>query len=141
MPVRFRWTGLDELKEALRRMPADLTEDGGRIVQTRTLIAADQIRAAYPRSRNPDSRHLADEVRTRIERSRFGATGTVTNTSPHAREFENGTQERHTATGASRGSMPPAHVFVPIMSRQRREMYDDLRALLVQHGLTVRGDA
>jgi hypothetical protein len=39
--------------------------------------------------------------------SGFSAGAIVINRAKHAAIFENGTQARHTAIGANRGSMPP----------------------------------
>jgi hypothetical protein len=55
--------------------------------------------------------------------------------------FENGTQARHTALGASRGAMPPGHVFIPVAAAERRAMYKDLAQVVADEGLEVSGDA
>jgi hypothetical protein len=48
---------------------------------------------------------------------------------------------RHTALGADRGAMPAGHTFIRIDVEERRAMYEAFRALLVEAGLTVTGDA
>jgi hypothetical protein len=63
----------------------------------------------------------------------------VRNTSKLAYIFENGTQVRHSASGASRGSIKPLHVAIPTFIKRRAEMYERLRAMMAAHGLTVIG--
>jgi hypothetical protein len=66
----------------------------------------------------------------------------VINTSPHAGIFERGSQARHTALGANRGSMPPNPIFSATMIRTRRGLYTGpiVRVLQV-FGLRVSGSA
>jgi len=137
MNARLTWTGLAELKADLRALPGGLAGDASGIV----MEAADGAKADmhYPR-RTGD---LADKLKVeRVSTSGpFGAGARVVNTSKIAHIFENGSQARHNALGANRGSMPPGHVFVPAVVRRRRAMYEQLKALLVRHGLQVSGDA
>jgi len=70
----------------------------------------------------------------------FSVTAKVQNTAKHAWLFENGTQARHTDLGANRGSMPPGHVFIPIIIRRRRVMFEVLRRVLTEHGLLASGE-
>lgn len=134
---RIVFDGLAELKVALQNLPADLAREAGFIVYANADEAAREVKAAYP-SRTGN---LRARVSVKKERGQFGASATVRNTAKHAHLFENGTQARHTALGANRGSMPPGHVFVPVMIRRRRVMYQVLKDLLVKHGLLVSGDA
>ena len=71
----------------------------------------------------------------------YGAALIVKSTAKHAYIFENGTQVRKNAKGANRGAMPPGRVFVPTVIRKRKQMLQELKYLLVQAGLDVRGDA
>jgi hypothetical protein len=65
----------------------------------------------------------------------------VRNPAKHAAIFEFGTQARHTKLGANRGSMPPGHVFLPIVQQRRRTMYLRLKDMLVRFGFNqVFGD-
>ncbi len=130
---------LDELRALLRALPADLAQRGGDIVAGKTDEAATAIYDAYP----DRTGHLRGGVKYTITRSQYGAVGTLKNTSKLAWIFENGTQARHTAIGADRGSMPAGKVFVPIVIVKRREMYEELKAMLQDHplGLEVSGDA
>jgi hypothetical protein len=135
-----RWSGLDELKAQLRTMPEELTDEGGQIAEDEANGAADDIRQGY--QRHVRSGRLARGVRvTHFARGKFSAGAIVKSAAPHAWIFENGTQARHTAIGANRGSMPPGHVFVPAVVRRRRRMYERLKELLTRRGLVVTGDA
>lgn len=135
---RLRLDGIDELREALRRLPDALRGEAGHIVEAAANGAAAEIKAKYP----VHTGHLRDGVEVRpSEVSHFGAGAIVVNRAKHAFIFENGTQARHNAIGANRGSMPPGHVFVPIVIRKRRQMYEQLKDLLTRHGFQVSGDA
>jgi hypothetical protein len=134
---RLEFVGLAELKAELRKLPTELVNEARQIVLVAVEEAADDIRDGYPR-RTGD---LKDKVKTTHEHTAFGAIGKVKNTSKHALPFEVGTQARHTALGANRGSMPPGNVFRPAIAKKKREMYEGLKALLERHGLQVSGDA
>jgi hypothetical protein len=136
MSNRLTWSGLAELRDELRRLPAELAGEASAIV----IGAAEGAKADmhYPRRTG----NLADHLYvTKAPAGIYGAGAVVKNTAKHAWLFENGTQARHTAIGANRGSMPPGHVFLPAVIRRRRAMYDQLKALLVRHGLVVSGEA
>src|SRR5688500_3598157 len=105
MPV----TGLDELRNALRRLPADLADDADEIVYGAATDAKNAVAAGYP-SRTGN---LKKGLKVTREKSTFSAGAVLKNTAPHANIFEAGTQARHTDLGAFRGSMPPGRVFVP----------------------------
>jgi hypothetical protein len=132
------WTGLEELRAELRRLPEALHEEGGRIVQARAEAAQVRVVAAYERHRHTGD--LASGVRLTVEASSsLGVAVVVKSTARHAELFEIGTQLRHTGRGWNRGRMPPAHVFVPIMVEERSRMYEQLRDLMRRHGLQVSG--
>lgn len=134
---RIVWDGLEDLKAALRALPAELAADASSIVTGAAQEAADAIRSAYPARTG----NLKDHVLvTGVSAGTYGAGAVVKNTAKHAWIFENGTQARHTSLGANRGSMPPGHVFIPTVIRKRREMYERLKAVLVSHGLVAAGD-
>jgi len=135
---RLQLNGFAELREALRNLPAQLRDEAKVIVQSRAARAAQEIIAAYPERTG----NLRKGVSVRAsEAGNFGAGAIVVNRAKHAWIFENGTQARHTDIGANRGSMPPGHVFVPIVMRHRRGMYDELRDVLVRDGFVVTGNA
>jgi len=137
---RIVWDGLAELKAALRALPSELTGESTHIVTGAANGAAAQVKANYARV----SGDLVDGVDVVEANSQFTSGAIVRSKSKHAWIYENGTQVRHTSSGANRGSMPPAgpgKAFVPVVIHKRRQMYDSLKALLVRKGLLVTGDA
>jgi Bacteriophage HK97-gp10, putative tail-component len=134
---RLIFEGLDELRAALRNLPTHLAAEASRPVQGAANAAAASIKAGYPVRTGKLRDHLIVET---ID-APFQAGALVKNTARHAAIFEYGTQARHTAIGANRGSMPPGHVFIPAIVRARRRMYEDLKGLLERNGLQVSGDA
>lgn len=140
MSVSLRWDGLEELRAALRQLPEELAGEARHIVEAKANQAAADAKQGY--SAHTRSGHLqAGLTVTHYENGKLSAGAIVKNAAKHAFIFEYGTQARHTAIGANRGSMPPGHVFVPPMQRRRREMYEQLKDLLVRKGLLVSGDA
>lgn len=142
MSASVRFTGLEEFKAALSRLPQELSGEGQAIVYGAADEAAAEIIAKYPARTG----NLRKGVKVTRSASAFATTAVVKNTAPHAFIFENGTEARHyfTDPGGVRkevGKMPPGHVFVPIVIRKRREMYEQLKALLVKAGLSVSGEA
>lgn len=128
--------GLAELTQALRELPAVLNQEAAGIVFGAADQAKDEIVAAYPEHTG----NLKSHVTVSHSGGAFGTSAIVKNTAKHAWIFENGTQARHTAIGANRGSMPPGHVFIPIAIRKRREMVHNLAELVRREGFEVTGD-
>jgi len=136
----MKWDGLAELRTSLRNLPTELTAEASGIVQRAAEDAATDIRAGYQAHRRTGN--LADHVKVvPLSVGPFGAGVQVKSTAKHAAIFEHGTELRHTSLGANRGAMPPGRVFIPAVIRRRRSMYDKLKALLVNKGLEVHGDA
>jgi hypothetical protein len=133
------WEGFDEFRTALRNLPADLTGEAGHIVEATANGAAVDIKRGYAAHRRSGNLQSGVTV-THVDKGKFSAGAIVKNTAKHANIFEVGTQARHTAIGANRGSMPPGHVFVPVVVRARRRMFAQLKDMLVRHGLVVSGD-
>lgn len=134
---RLKFDGLEELRASLRRLPRELRDDAQTIIVQRAEAAATEVRQKYPR-RTGD---LASKVEVKVltNAGKFIAGALVRNRSKLAFIFENGTQARHNAIGANRGSMPPGNVFVPAMIRSRRRMYEQLREMVKRKGLRVIG--
>lgn len=133
---RIRFDGLEELRAELRKLPEALRDDASQIVIDAAEGAAADIIEDYPERTS----NLKKGVKvTILSGSRFFAGATVRNTAKHSFIFENGTQARHNELGANRGSMPPGNIFVPNVMRRRRQMYEQLKALIARQGLTVSG--
>ncbi len=137
MSASVTFEGLDELRQALLALPRTLADKSAVRVGAAAAAAVDRIRAAYPEHTG----NLRDHVVSKVERDNVSVLWTVKNTAHHAWIFENGTQNRYTSTGVSRGAMPPGHVFIPIVMQERRAMYQDLAAIVADEGLEVTADA
>jgi hypothetical protein len=138
--VSVKWDGLKELRALLLALPAELRGEASHVVEGAANRAAADIRAAY--GAHVRSGRLRNKVFvTHYVRGRFSAGAIVKAAAKHASLFEHGSQARHTAIGADRGTMPAANVFIPRVMRARAVMYDQLKALLTRKGLLVSGDA
>jgi hypothetical protein len=136
MSASLRFDGLHEYIALLRQMPAEATAEAETLIHGRAADAVNAMAAGYAAHRR--SGNLADGLSLKVEHSgRYGVAVVVRNRSKHAWMFENGTDARHTAIGANRGSMPPGHVFIPEMERARRDVRGLLTELLESYGMTV----
>jgi hypothetical protein len=140
MASQVKWNGMEELRAALRQLPEDLTMEATRIVEGAANGAAAQIKAGYP----VITGNLRDGVMvTHRDKGKFTAGAVVRNTAKHAWLYDNGSQERHWASGKSTGKMwgksAPTHLFVKTVIRARKSMYAQLKDLLERKGLKVSG--
>lgn len=140
MSATFKIDGMAELIAALRNLPTDLATEAWHIIESQANAAAFEIRTAYGSHRR--SGNLQDHVVVEtISAGPVGVGYRVKAASRHAHLYEYGTQARHNAIGANRGSMPARPTFVPVMARRRRRMFTELADLLTRHGLQVSGAA
>ncbi len=149
MPNGFVFEGLDELREALQNLPAELTDEASAIVFDAGNAAADTVRAIY--ERHEVTGHLANAVSVSAQTTgEYGAGVVIKVADPIAWLYDNGSQARHYITkakgvthetGKMWGGTPPTHAFSGTMARGRRAMWGQLKDLLVSHGLVVSGDA
>ena len=146
MSAEITWVGLDELKAALFRLPAELTQKAAGIVKASAEAAAAEIKAAYPEGETGNLRKGV-RVGDRGAREPYTVRYSVRSSAPHVHLYETGSQTRQTALGYHRGHMfsrfgfgprQGANVFVPIVVRRRRAMFEDLIPLIEQAGLDVR---
>lgn len=137
MAARVVWDGLEEYRELLRHLPESLANETANFVQAAANSSAFQIRGKYP----VRTGKLRDRVSVaKLKKGKYGTGMVVKNTAPHAKLFEYGTQARHTAIGANRGSMPPGNVFVPVILKERRSLYEKVKDLLRRKGALVTGE-
>jgi hypothetical protein len=134
--VTLEWEGLTQLEEDLRTLPTDLRTEAATITRDAADDAAATMAALYPKRTGL----LASSLQVSQTETATGTRALVINTSPYALVFDLGSQARHTAIGANRGSMPAGNVFVPTMMRARRAMYEALKDLLQRSGLIVSGE-
>lgn len=132
------WVGLTELKAELRQLPDRLKGEATHIVDAAANRAQADMRAGYVQHRH--SGNLLDHVQSTVtDDSAFGYAVQVKNTAKHAWLFEYGSQARHRGIKTWQ-PMPAGHVFVPAMEKNRRWMYDELKAMLLRQGLDITGD-
>lgn len=141
MSARVRIEGLDELRDALRRLPQDLTQEAHAIVIAQAEAAQREVVNGYP---DGPTGNLKRRVTLEVNTSQFSAGARVRSRAPHASIFEKGTKARRTRQGRNRGRMPEASDaarMVPKAIQHRRRMYQALSAMLERYGLTVTGSA
>ena len=136
MSASIQWSGLLELREALKHLPDDLTAEATAIARDAATGARDEIRAVYPVATGS----LVRGVTLReSKKGRWQAAFRVISRAPHANIFEAGTKTRRTKKGWNRGFMPAADLFVPIVIRHRARMWAPLKALVERAGFEVYG--
>jgi hypothetical protein len=141
MSARVQLKGLDELRNALRRLPQALTQEAHAIVVAQAEAAQREVINGYPEG---PTGNLRRRVTIEVNTSKFSAGARVRSRAPHATIFERGTKARMTRAGASRGVMPQAPEparMIPKAITHRRRMYQSLQAMLERHGLLVTGEA
>ncbi len=135
MSASLTFTGMEELKAALRNLPAHLAQEAAGIVTGHADAAASNVRAAYARKTGA----LRQGVKVdKAVVNGAGASARVRSTGRLAYIYENGTEvPRRWKNGKSTGRMPATHAFVRAVVPERRAMVDDLIALVEREGLTV----
>jgi len=132
-------TGLAELREALKSLPAELTREGGTIVLTAANATAQQVVAAYPTG---PTGNLKRGVSVETRSDAVSAVAIVRNKARHAYIFERGTGPRRwKRNGKNTGSMPKGGVFIPTAMEHRRRMLNSLIDLVERAGFKVTGSA
>jgi hypothetical protein len=139
-------TGLDQLREDLKRLPLELVREAAVIVQAQGEQMAVEVTAAYPFVTG----NLRDHVRVAIAVDAVSATARVTNTAKHAHLFEKGTKARQYTghgpgkkmpagwkAGKGTGAARPGKIFIPIAILRRRVMVAALAEIVTRAGLTV----
>jgi len=121
--------GLDDLRQALLRLPAELVHEASVVVQANADDQKRYVEAEYAAHVKTGNllRHLSVEVAV----DAVSATARVKNNAFHAHFFESG------AVRANRGTMKPIGHFVPYAILRRRAMVAALVELVERAGLTV----
>jgi hypothetical protein len=146
--MQFVFEGLDELKAALRALPADLTAEAAHIVEGHANQAYLQIKTVYQAHRRSGLLAKMLTIAERKEKPDSYAV-VIRSNDPIAWIFDNGSQARHWLRGNNKSTgtmwgktpMPPLHIFSGTMARERRGMWIDLKELLIRKGITVTGNA
>jgi hypothetical protein len=142
--VHWQWEGLDDLKEALRKLPRELVTAGQEIVSDEAHQAVFRIELNY--GAHVHTGYLKGSVWVREGQilAGAGAYARIVASAPHAHLFEFGTAARQWQSGKKTGTMPPAppaHQFVPEVIQARTQMFRRLAELLARNGLEVSGHA
>jgi len=141
--------GLDELRAALKKLPADLQREAAVIVQAQAEQMAVEVVGQYPHVTG----RLKSLMRVVIQSDVIGGVkAQVLSTAEHAWIYEHGSKPRaYTGqgriktrknppgwkVGKSTGTMPPHKMFVPIAQLRRRVMVAALVDVVERAGLTV----
>ena len=133
------WIGLDELKEQLRKLPADLTSEATNIIQATANRAEADMKARYAAHKRSGNLMDGLEQVERDDRTAYGYAIVIINKAPHAWIFEFGSQARHRGI-TTWAPMPAGHVFIPAMDSNRHWMYGQLKEVLKRAGLEMSGD-
>lgn len=127
MAAGVKFSGVAEFKRALRDAPAVVQEKAGYITEDAGVSLAATLRAEFPEG-------PTGNLRKGVRLEQIGPLAwRVRSTARHTHIFEKGTGRRFTKrTGANRGVMPAAHLFIPAATRVRAMMLSRLVAM-VQH--------
>lgn len=145
--VQVAMEGLDELRNALKALPAELQS----AARDRVIAAADdaaaKLRASYPvgtsgrkyQGRRIDPGGLRRGVKVVVEENKASTIATVKSTAPHAHLWEFGTEVRATQKLINRGAAPAHHDqgLIGIAIRRRRQLQSELKAIVEQSGSFV----
>lgn len=154
MSADIKWVGLEELKANLWRLPADLVKGAAPLVRSFAEAAAAEIRDDYPEGETGNLKRGV-KVGSKGGRSEYTVRSVVRSTAPHATLYETGTQTRQNKLGENRGYMFGAHapevhggwsqgprrganIFIPVVMRYRREMFEAMIPIIEAQGLDVR---
>jgi hypothetical protein len=144
MTSGVQWTGLEELKAAMRALPRELADRAGGTVRQRAYAASARMQAAYPvsgRRKKTGGLRLRAGVDTTEELSTFGIVATVRSRAKHSHLWEFGTGLRVTNKGHRTGQMTPnrygAPVAVPTMMQERARMHDEIVSIMRTAGVQL----
>lgn len=132
--VTVQWRGLDEFKDRLRAMDAEMTAEANEIM----VSVAESARTAIVQTYPIKSGNLRRGVIIRKPRNpgRLLAGVDLVQRAPHGWLYERGTTVRHNKKGANRGQMKATPTFVPIAERYHRAGIDAIIRRLDARGAT-----
>jgi hypothetical protein len=147
--------GLQELRDALGKLPQEFRDQGGQIVSDAGARLVSDTQNGYPvrqtnlhpgpnrKSRWYPPGNLHSRVATVTSQTTSGALATVKSSAPHAWWFEHKTNVRQTASGANRGAMPEraaSQRMIPKAIRIRKAMYVSIVDMVKAAGFEVSVD-
>jgi hypothetical protein len=137
MNAKLEIKGLDELRAALKKLPADLQREAAVIVQAQAEQMAVEAQGAMPSVTGNLRSHVSVVLSSDVV---GGVSAKVLATAKHAYLWETGGNrgERHwKKNNKSTGVMTPANKFIPIAILRRRVMVAALVDIVERAGLTV----
>jgi Bacteriophage HK97-gp10, putative tail-component len=147
MNAKLEIKGLDELRAALKKLPADLQREAAVIVQAQAEQMAVDVQGQYPSVTGNLRSHVRVVVASDVV---GGISARVLNTAKHSHLYERGTKARQYSgsgpgkkmpagwkAGKSTGQMPAKATFIPIAILRRRVMTAALVDVVERAGLTV----
>ena len=157
MSVKLTWSGLKEFQAEFGKLPETLNAEAAPIIQAHARAAAATVQAAYPirttglhptkHRRKPwyPPGSLKQRVFvTRLTNVPNNLGWVVKSADPIAWIYENGTETRQylTVNGKQKivGKITGTHIFVKTMIPERRQMYQELKELIVRNGIVVTGE-
>ena len=135
MSATLRLEGLSAFADDVTQLPTTLRDESRPVVTNAADTAEATIRAAYPEVTG----ELKAGLRQETVESATGVQVRLVNDSLHAVWYEYGTELRQTSLGYNRGRMPAAKVFGPAAAQEKRQMVEDVIAVVEAEGLRVRG--
>jgi hypothetical protein len=133
--IKLTLGGVTEQQHQWRQLPAVLASETQAEADARARTVAVAIAAAYP----VRSGALAAGMTVKAQPSMHKARAVIVNTARHALLYDIGSGPRTTRSGASRGAMPGAHVFIPRVMEARAALRPRIAAIMRKEGLTVSG--
>jgi hypothetical protein len=139
------WSGLEEFRDALKRLPTDLRDDAAAIMNEEVEAARAAIDADYAQHEFTGNLRARLLLTTKYD-GPFGYRAELRNRAHHAWLFDNGSEARHYvheksgrihATGKMWGKTPPAHTFVRNAMRARERIQTRIVAMMEAAGLEV----
>src|SRR6187431_1339941 len=135
MNADLKIAGLDELRAALKKLPADLQREASVIVQAQAEQMAVDVQGAFPLG---PTGNLRSQVRVALSSDVVGGvSANVLATAKHSHIYEKGTAARSWKNGKRTGVMPAGNKFIPIAILRRRVMVAALVDVVERAGLTV----
>jgi hypothetical protein len=134
------WSGLEEFRDALKRLPTDLRDDAAEIMNTEVEVARAAIDAEYATHTVTGTLRARLRLTTKYD-GPYGYRAELRNRAAHAWIFDYGTEARHYVTASGRthatGKMPPTHTFVRNAIRARERIQTRIVKMMEGHGLEV----
>lgn len=133
--MSVQWSGMDEFRRWLGRLPAELTRQAAPLAERAAAATEQGARNGYPHRSGDLVAGLSTSIRHAGE---YGISVVVRSGARYAGTFDNGSEgPRSTRTGRNRGTAPAGRVFVPAAERARDGMVAGIKVLVEANGFEV----